>query len=126
MKVFIIIFAAILIALVVYFGLGWVAKDITFSMMDINDNTTLEEIANIDLIVYASLAGVYITLCLLFIMEKIDNDKLLSILLFPFAAYCISKYLIPPSMGSAVLFNLLNISGMTISTVLAMVVLTEE
>ena len=42
MKVFIIIFAAILIALVVYFGLGWVAKDITFYMMYINDNTTLE------------------------------------------------------------------------------------
>lgn len=126
MKAFIIIIVAILIALVVYFGLGWVAKDITFSMMNINDNTTLEEIANIDLIVYASLAGVYIILCLGFIMEHVDNDKLLSIILFPLAAYCISKYLIPPSMGSAVLFNLLNISGMIIATALAGFILAEE
>lgn len=56
-------FIAVLVALLVYFGLGWVIKDITYSMMNISDKATLEEIANIDLIVYAVLAGVYIILC---------------------------------------------------------------
>lgn len=46
------LFIAILIALAVYFGLGWVIKDITFSIMDINDNTTLEEIGYMDLTIY--------------------------------------------------------------------------
>ena len=55
-------FIAVLVALLVYFGLGWVIKDITYSMMNISDKATLEEIANIDLIVYAVLAGVYIIL----------------------------------------------------------------
>ena len=49
-------FIAVLVALLVYFGLGWVIKDITYSMMNISDKATLEEIANIDLIVYAVLA----------------------------------------------------------------------
>ena len=63
-------FIAVLVALLVYFGLGWVIKDITYSMMNISDKATLEEIANIDLIVYAVLAGVYIILCLGYLMER--------------------------------------------------------
>ena len=70
-------FIAVLVALLVYFGLGWVIKDITYSMMNISDKATLEEIANIDLIVYAVLAGVYIILCLGYLMEKVnDSDEL--------------------------------------------------
>lgn len=109
MKWIITVIIAVIIALAVYLGLGWVIKDITLSMMDINDSTTFEEIANVDLAVYASLAGVYNILCVGFIMERVDNDKLLWFILFPLAAYCISRYLIPPSIGSAVLFNLLNV-----------------
>ena len=95
-------FIAVLVALLVYFGLGWVIKDITYSMMNISDKATLEEIANIDLIVYAVLAGVYIILCLGYLMEKVnDSDELfnkyMKVVLLPIAAYCISRYLIPPS-----------------------------
>lgn len=123
-------FIAVLVALLVYFGLGWVIKDITYSMMNISDKATLEEIANIDLIVYAVLAGVYIILCLGYLMEKVnDSDELfnkyMKVVLLPIAAYCISRYLIP-SIGSAILFNLLNISGMIIITLLATHILSEE
>lgn len=94
-------FIAVLVALLVYFGLGWVIKDITYSMMNISDKATLEEIANIDLIVYAVLAGVYIILCLGYLMEKVNNsdelfNKYMKVVLLPIAAYCISRYLIPP------------------------------
>ena len=124
-------FIAVLVALLVYFGLGWVIKDITYSMMNISDKATLEEIANIDLIVYAVLAGVYIILCLGYLMEKVnDSDELfnkyMEVVLLPIAAYCISRYLIPTSIGSAILFNLLNISGMIIITLLATHILSEE
>ena len=90
-------FIAVLVALLVYFGLGWVIKDITYSMMNISDKATLEEIANIDLIVYAVLAGVYIILCLGYLMEKVnDSDELfnkyMKVVLLPIAAYCISRY----------------------------------
>lgn len=124
-------FIAVLIALAVYFGLGWVIKDITFSMMDINDNTTFEEIGNIDLIIYSCLAGAYIILCLGFLMEKVNDseflfNKFIKVVLLPIAAFCISRYIIPPSMGSAILFSLLNISGMIIVTILAAYILTEE
>ena len=124
-------FIAVLVALLVYFGLGWVIKDITYSMMNISDKATLEEIANIDLIVYAVLAGVYIILCLGYLMEKVnDSDELfnkyMKVVLLPIAAYCISRYLITPSIGSAILFNLLNISGMIIITLLATHILSEE
>ena len=124
-------FIAVLVALLVYFGLGWVIKDITYSMMNISDKATLEEIANIDLIVYAVLAGVYIILCLGYLMEKVnDSDELfnkyMKVVLLPIAAYCISRYLIPPSIGGAILFNLLNISGMIIITLLATHILSEE
>ena len=124
-------FIAVLVALLVYFGLGWVIQDITYSMMNISDKATLEEIANIDLIVYAVLAGVYIILCLGYLMEKVnDSDELfnkyMKVVLLPIAAYCISRYLIPPSIGSAILFNLLNISGMIIITLLATHILSEE
>ena len=124
-------FIAVLVALLVYFGLGWVIKDITYSMMNISDKATLEEIANIDLIVYAVLAGVYIILCLGYLMEKVnDSDELfnkyMKVVLLPIAAYCISRYLIPPSIGSSILFNLLNISGMIIITLLATHILSEE
>ena len=117
-------FIAVLVALLVYFGLGWVIKDITYSMMNISDKATLEEIANIDLIVYA-------ILCLGYLMEKVnDSDELfnkyMKVVLLPIAAYCISRYLIPPSIGSAILFNLLNISGMIIITLLATHILSEE
>lgn len=96
-------FIAVLVALLVYFGLGWVIKDITYSMMNISDKATLEEIANIDLIVYAVLAGVYIILCLGYLMEKVnDSDELfnkyMKVVLLPIAAYCISRYLIPPPL----------------------------
>lgn len=124
-------FIAVLVALLVYFGLGWVIKDITYSMMNISDKATLEEIANIDLIVYAVLAGVYIILCLGYLMEKVNNsdelfNKYMKVVLLPIAAYCISRYLISPSIGSAILFNLLNISGMIIITLLATHILSEE
>ena len=124
-------FIAVLVALLVYFGLGWVIKDITYSMMNISDKATLEEIANIDLIVYAVLAGVYIILCLGYLMEKVnDSDELfnkyMKVVLLPIAAYCISRYLIPPSIGSAILFYLLNICGMIIITLLATHILSEE
>lgn len=126
MKWIITVIIAVIIALAVYLGLGWVIKDITLSMMDINDSTTFEEIVNVDLAVYASLAGVYNILCVGFIMERVDNDKLLWFILFPLAAYCISRYLIPPSIGSAVLFNLLNVSGMIIVTTLVICVFIRK
>lgn len=124
-------FIAILIALAIYFGLGWVIKDITFSLIDINDNTTFEKIVNIDLIVYSCLAEAYIILLLGFLMEKVNDaeylfNKWIKLVLLPIAAFCISRYLIPPSMGSAILFNLLNISSMVIITILAIYILTEE
>ena len=37
---------AIIIPLIVYFGIGWIAKDIYFSIWEIVDSTTLEEIYN--------------------------------------------------------------------------------
>ena len=54
---------AIIIPLIVYFGIGWIAKDIYFSIWEIVDSTTLEEIYNKEILVYACVAVGYIILC---------------------------------------------------------------
>ena len=54
---------AIIIPLIVYFGIGWIAKDIYFSIWEIVDSTTLEEIYNKEVLVYACVAVGYIILC---------------------------------------------------------------
>lgn len=51
---------AIIIPLIVYFGIGWIAKDIYFSIWEIVDSTTLEEIYNKEILVYVCLCSCWI------------------------------------------------------------------
>ena len=50
---------AVLIALAVYIGLGWIVKDIFFSVFKVSGDTTLNEIYNYEIWIYAVISAIY-------------------------------------------------------------------
>ena len=48
---------AILIGIIIYFGGGWIAKDIVFSMIEITNETTLGTLISYEFITYSIIAG---------------------------------------------------------------------
>ena len=49
----------IVIGLIVYFGGGWIAKDIVFSMIDITGDMTLGDITFYECLTYSAIAALF-------------------------------------------------------------------
>ena len=61
----------IIIGILVYFLLGWILKDIVFSIITIESDTTMGDILKYEQIVYSALTAIYII-----IMEKLNALRL--------------------------------------------------
>jgi len=97
---------AIIIPLIIYFGIGWIAKDIYFSIWEIVDSTTLEEI-----LVYACVAVGYIILCHIILDDNSPVGGMVFAGAFPVVGYILCVYVLPISEGAAILNTILCIVG---------------
>lgn len=105
------IILSIAIPIIVYFGIGWIAKDIYFSIWEIAGNTTIQEIYNKELLIHCCVAVGYIIISWIIL----DDDGIMGFMLFvgalPIAAYILCVYILPMSEGAAILNTILCIVG---------------
>lgn len=100
-----------IIGIIAYFGLGWIAKDIVFSMIEITDETTLKDLTNYEFVIYSAIA-VIVSFIGANLGENIEQFlenpiAILSaaIIIIPTFVFC----LIPLSTGAVILYNIINI-----------------
>lgn len=93
----------IIVGILVYFLLGWILKDIVFSIITIEGDTTMGDILKYEQIVYSALTAIYII-----IMNIVDNGDSSSPIMLVIATYLGARFL-PLSMGSVILYSVLNI-----------------
>ena len=81
----------IIIGILVYFLLGWILKDIVFSIITIESDTTMGDILKYEQIVYSALTAIYII-----IMDVVQGDEN-------------GDSGLPIMLGSVILYSVLNI-----------------
>ena len=96
----------IIIGILVYFLLGWILKDIVFSIITIESDTTMGDILKYEQIVYSALTAIYIIIMDVVQGEE-NGDATLPVMLV-IATYLGARFL-PLSMGSMILYSVLNI-----------------
>lgn len=98
----------IIVGILVYFLLGWILKDIVFSIITIEGDTTMEDILKYEQIVYSTLTAIYIIIMSLSQGLESKGDDGVSPILLVIATYFGARFL-PLSMGSVILYSILNI-----------------
>ena len=98
----------IIIGILVYFLLGWILKDIVFSIITIEGDTTMGDILKYEQIVYSALTAIYIIIMSLSQGLESKGDDGVSPILLVIATYFGARFL-PLSMGSVILYSILNI-----------------
>lgn len=96
----------IIIGIIVYFLLGWILKDIIFSIITIDSDTSFGDILKYEQMIYSALTIIYI-LIMDIVQGEDDSDGMLPIMLV-IATYLGARFL-PLSMGSVILYSVLNI-----------------
>ena len=96
----------IIVGILVYFLLGWILKDIVFSIITIEGDTTMGDILKYEQIVYSALTAIYIII--MNIVQGDDNGDSSSPIMLVIATYLGARFL-PLSMGSVILYSVLNI-----------------
>ena len=96
----------IIVGILVYFLLGWILKDIVFSIITIEGDTTMGDILKYEQIVYSALTAIYIII--MNIVQGDDNGDSSSHIMLVIATY-LGARLLPLSMGSVILYSVLNI-----------------
>lgn len=97
----------IIIGILVYFLLGWILKDIVFSIITIEGDTTMGDILKYEQIVYSALTAIYIII--MNIVQGDDNGDSSSPIMLVIATYLGARFLPLFSMGSVILYSVLNI-----------------
>lgn len=100
-------FIAIIIGIIIYFGGGWIAKDIVFSMIEITDETTIRSLIIYEFRIYSIIAGALVLLPLID-----DNPSVVIVSLFVIVVAYIIATALPLSTGLIILYHLLNIGGL--------------
>lgn len=98
----------IIVGILVYFLLGWILKDIVFSIITIESDTTMGDILKYEQIVYSALTAIYIIIMSLSQGLESKGDDGVSPILLVIATYFGARFL-PLSMGSVILYSILNI-----------------
>lgn len=96
----------ILIGLIVYFGGGWIAKDIVFSMIEITNETTFSDLIGYEFIIYSVVAGLVTLITSLYHDTDSGTIPLIVIIIT-----CIFVDEMPLSMGLIILYHIINIGG---------------
>ena len=89
----------IIVGILVYFLLGWILKDIVFSIITIEGDTTMGDILKYEQIVYSALTAIYIII--MNIVQGDDNGDSSSPIMLVIATYLGARFL-PLSMGSVI------------------------
>ena len=115
-----------IIAIIAYWIIGWIVKDIYFSMVDIGMDETLEDILKRDMGVYIVVAAIIAGLCCLGCAG--NNEDILKFLLCISgigigAVFLIWKFL-PMSTGATILANLLLIAAIDFPVVMWVIRIT--
>lgn len=103
-------FIAIIIGIIIYFGGGWIAKDIVFSMIEITDETTIRSLIIYEFRIYSIIAGALVLLPLIDLID--DNPSVVIVSLFVIVVAYIIATALPLSTGLIILYHLLNIGGL--------------
>lgn len=98
----------IIVGILVYFLLGWILKDIVFSIITIEGDTTMGDILKYEQIVYSTLTAIYIIIMSLSQGLESKGDDGVSPILLVIATYFGARFL-PLSIGSVILYSVLNI-----------------
>jgi len=98
----------IIVGILVYFLLGWILKDIVFSIITIEGDTTMGDVLKYEQIVYSTLTAIYIIIMSLSQGLESKGDDGVSPILLVIATYFGARFL-PLSMGSVILYSILNI-----------------
>lgn len=98
----------IIVGILVYFLLGWILKDIVFSIITIEGDTTMGDVLKYEQIVYSTLTAIYIIIMSLSQGLESKGDDGVSPILLVIATYFGARFL-PLSMGSVILYSVLNI-----------------
>lgn len=98
----------IIVGILVYFLLGWILKDIVFSIITIEGDTTMGDILKYEQIVYSTLTAIYIIIMSLSQGLESKGDDGVSPILLVIATYFGARFL-PLSIGSVILYSILNI-----------------
>lgn len=73
----------IIIGILVYFLLGWILKDVVFSIITIESDTTMGDILKYEQIVYSALTAIYII-----IMDVVQGDEKWRLRTSYYFSYC--------------------------------------
>ena len=98
----------IILGILVYVRFCWILKDIVFSIITIESDTTMGDILKYEQIVYSALTAIYIIIMSLSQGLESKGDDGVSPILLVIATYFGARFL-PLSMGSVILYSILNI-----------------
>lgn len=115
-----------IIAIIAYWIIGWIVKDIYFSMVDIGMDETLEDIWKREMGVYTVVAAIIAGICCLGCSDG-EEDLLNTLLIISGigigAVFLIWKFL-PMSTGATILANLLLIAAIVFPVVIWVIRIT--
>lgn len=105
----------IVIGLIVYFGGGWIAKDIVFSMMDITGDMTLGNITFYECLTYSAIAAIFSLIAANYpnISGNEDPKGFIGLIAITIVTILIKE--MPLSVGLIALYNIVNIIAIALS-----------
>lgn len=99
----------IIIGIAIYFGGGWIAKDIVFSMIETTNETTLRDIIFYECLIYSVIALLFYFISEFYGPVEGLHDSMIPVLLIGGAVVLV--YALPYSIGLMILYNIINIGG---------------
>lgn len=105
----------IVIGLITYFGGGWIAKDIVFSMIDITGDMTLGDIIFYECLTYSAIAVIFSLIASNSPNINGNEDPKGFIWLFTITIAIILIKEMPLSVGLVILYNIVNIIAIILS-----------
>lgn len=117
-----------ILAIIAYWIIGWIVKDIYFSMADIGMDETLEDIWKREMGVYTVVAAIIAGICCLGCADGVENEEILYYLLgisgIAIGAVFLIWLLLPMSTGATILANLLLIAAIVFPVIMWVIKIT--
>lgn len=98
----------IIIGVILYFLLGWVLKDIAFSIITIESDTTMGDVLKYEQIIYSALTAIFIIVMNLIQGSDSEDTSVMAPVTLVIFTYLGVRF-IPISIGGVILYNALNL-----------------
>lgn len=111
-----------IIGIISYFVLGWIFKDIVYSVIPVTDTTVLVDYLNYEIIVYSVLTLVICFLVYSYPWTKAESSDeewpfVVSLFLITLMGFCFYYQWLPASTGLILLYNIINIGCIILCSV---------